>query len=248
MEKLWIFGDSFSVGSGLWKLTNPPPPAWTDIVAKKLNYKLVNRAKGGWSCSAIIQELCESMHKIKENDFVVIGSTHASRMDFWDWVTKYWTNITPGLADGDMQYHYKRKSDGGKSRYIAFHEKTLMGLGKGRPDLRKIMSRYFFEIRCKGDDWYHNRYNNIFIGLQKELKRRNINSILWNWYGPEVYSLTPDKKLIGKHSKHHYESLFELGIKDHHWSGKGNADFADMLIENIHNGVTHWENIYNDTK
>ena len=247
MRKLWIFGDSFSEGSGLWKITMPPPPAWPDIVSKKLDYKLVNKSKGGASCSAIIQELCESMYKIKEDDFVVIGGSHASRIDIWDWVIKYWINITPGLAAGDMQYKYRR-TDGGETKYIAFHEKTLMGgLGKGRPDLRKIMSKYFFNIRCEGDEWYHNRYTNIFIGLQKELKRRNINSIVWNWCGPDIYELTPDNEVIGKQPHvYHYESIFELGIKDYHWSGKGNATFADRLIEKINDGVTHWKNIYNE--
>ena len=32
-----IYGDSFSEGSGLNTITNPPPPAWPTIIAKELN-------------------------------------------------------------------------------------------------------------------------------------------------------------------------------------------------------------------
>ena len=171
MEKLWIYGDSFSVGSGLNRISNPPPSAWPTIIAEELNYKLVNRAKGGASCSSIIQELCQSMHYIKENDFVIIGGTHAARMDYWDWVAKYWINITPGLAQNDMMY---LPSQGRKNKYIAFHEKSILGDGIGRPDLRKLMAKYFINIRYEGEEFYWERYLRIFQGLQKELKRRNI--------------------------------------------------------------------------
>ena len=243
MEKLWIYGDSFSVGSGLNKITNPPPPAWPDIIAKELNYKLVNRAKGGWSNSSIIQELCESMHKIKENDFVIIGATHSCRMDYWDWIAKHWINITPGLAQNDMMYLNR------KNKYIAFHEKSMLGDGIGRPDLRKIMSKYFINKRYEGELLYHRRYINIFRGLQKELKRRGIDSLLWHWWGPELNEVTPDKKdknyLLGRKDINFiYETLVDIGIEDYHFSGKGNKQLADRMVERIINGVTYWDNIY----
>tara|TARA_B100001113_G_scaffold323794_1_gene295024 strand:+ start:402 stop:1148 length:747 start_codon:yes stop_codon:yes gene_type:complete len=247
MEKLWIYGDSFSVGSGLNRISNPPPSAWPTIIAEELNYKLVNRAKGGASCSSIIQELCQSMHYIKENDFVIIGGTHAARMDYWDWVAKYWINITPGLAQNDMMY---LPSQGRKNKYIAFHEKSILGDGIGRPDLRKLMAKYFINIRYEGEEFYWERYLRIFQGLQKELKRRNIDSILWNWWGPGLNEITPDKEikdvteLVNNNANFCYETLVDRGIKDYHWSDKGNKQFANRLVEKILNGETYWENIY----
>ena len=48
--------------------------------------------------------------------------------------------------------------------------------------------------RYEGELLYHRRYINIFRGLQKELKRRDIDSLLWHWWGPELNEVTPDKE------------------------------------------------------
>ena len=57
------------------------------------------------------------------------------------------------------------------------------------------MAKYFINIRYQGEEFYWERYLRIFQGLQKELKRRNIDSILWNWWGPGLNELTPDKEI-----------------------------------------------------
>ena len=45
-------------------------------------------------------------------------------------------------------------------------------------------------------------------------------------------------------TKYSYETLVDIGIEDYHFSGKGNKQLADRMIERIINGVTYWDNIY----
>lgn len=83
MNKLWIFGDSFSNNFTLTNNENVKRyleiiqkteiKYWPQILAEKFNFELVNYAKGGNSNYQIFQDFCDSCHLIKENDIVIIG-------------------------------------------------------------------------------------------------------------------------------------------------------------------------------
>ena len=84
MNKLWIFGDSFSSDFDIkyshqnhidyMNLMDVNEMIhWPTILANKLNYKLVNLAKGGNSNYQIFFNLCENINQIEENDIILIG-------------------------------------------------------------------------------------------------------------------------------------------------------------------------------
>jgi hypothetical protein len=84
MNKLWIFGDSFSsnfnlknahenVTEYLKLFQKDSMMHWPEILSEKLNYQLVNHAMGGNSNYQIFQDFCDQCHLIKENDIVIIG-------------------------------------------------------------------------------------------------------------------------------------------------------------------------------
>ena len=90
MNKLWIFGDSFSHGHGFndsdpfYELTlsdNTDKRYWGEIVADELNLELHNCANVGASNDYILDKLLENADKIEESDYVVIQAAYYSRFD-----------------------------------------------------------------------------------------------------------------------------------------------------------------------
>jgi hypothetical protein len=90
MNKLWVFGDSFSHGHGFhesdpfYKITLPDTVDsryWGQIVANELGLELMNCSKVGASNDWILDLLLEDSNNISENDYVVIQSTYFSRFD-----------------------------------------------------------------------------------------------------------------------------------------------------------------------
>ena len=105
MNNLWIFGDSFcstfdinqisdNMKNYLNFIDDNSIETWSELLAKKLNYNLINRARGGNSNYQIFQDFCDNCHLIKENDIVIIG---------WGLIQKFrisennmFLNISPG--------------------------------------------------------------------------------------------------------------------------------------------------------
>jgi len=90
MNKLWIFGDSFSHGHGFndsdpfYESTLPDnidKRYWCEIVANELGLELHNYANVGASNDYILDRILENAHKIDENDYVVIQAAYYSRFD-----------------------------------------------------------------------------------------------------------------------------------------------------------------------
>ena len=90
MNRLWIFGDSFSHGHGF----NDEDPFyestlsedvdkryWGEIVADELGLELINFARVGASNDYILDAILDNASNIKENDYVVIQAAYYSRFD-----------------------------------------------------------------------------------------------------------------------------------------------------------------------
>ena len=67
MSQLWVFGDSFTAGNGCllnedytrYKISNEDL-VWPEIVASKLNFKLINLGMGAYSNDKIIDSIIEN--------------------------------------------------------------------------------------------------------------------------------------------------------------------------------------------
>lgn len=84
MNKLWIFGDSFSSSFNLKNshenvieylkiIQKTEFRHWPELLSEKLEYELINYAKGGNSNYQIFQDFCDNCHLMNENDIVIIG-------------------------------------------------------------------------------------------------------------------------------------------------------------------------------
>jgi hypothetical protein len=88
MSKLWVFGDSFTAGNGCllnedytrYKISNEDL-VWPEIVASKLNFKLINLGMGAYSNDKIIDSIIENYNLINNDDLVIVGSTFYNRFD-----------------------------------------------------------------------------------------------------------------------------------------------------------------------
>jgi hypothetical protein len=88
MSRLWVFGDSFTAGNGCllnedytkYKTSNEDL-VWSEIVASKLNFKLINLGMGAYSNDKIIDSIIENYNLINNDDLVIIGSTFYNRFD-----------------------------------------------------------------------------------------------------------------------------------------------------------------------
>ena len=106
---LYIFGDSNSLPF----FGNPEeeekykkfkggklPKGWMELLSENLNCNLISFAKMGSSNSSIFQTICENIHKVKENDILIIGWTFRMRYQV---VSKYdkdfysFSNVVPSM-------------------------------------------------------------------------------------------------------------------------------------------------------
>ena len=88
MDKLWVFGDSFTAGHGCtpeWeyykKFYKEGDGLWSQHLANELNLKLVNLGKNGASNDQIIDLIIINYNKISTNDTVIIQKSFPSRFD-----------------------------------------------------------------------------------------------------------------------------------------------------------------------
>jgi len=105
------------------------------------------------------------------------------------------------------------------------------GLKKGAND--KLIEEYYFKIRAKGYDQTDTRYTDRIRGMQKELYKRNIKSMLWKWY-----------QYPGD-SYHKTYTYTKWSKEDGHFGEKGHKEFSERLLLNIlYKDIPYWKNIY----
>lgn len=93
MNKLWIFGDSFSAPTNLnledkysnWlkaemNIDNSNDYYWGTLLSKELNLELVNKSIPGCSNTHIITEIIMNINNISKDDYVIIGWTLPTRL------------------------------------------------------------------------------------------------------------------------------------------------------------------------
>jgi len=117
MGTLHLFGDSFTEGHLLdknfhpykeWKLYRGGelPLCWGDLLSKKLNMKMNNRAVGGMSNSEIFQKICKHSNEFEKDDIVIINWTYPSRFRWASCSDKinrcHWVRLGGNPHDGSV--------------------------------------------------------------------------------------------------------------------------------------------------
>lgn len=166
MNKLWIFGDSFSDSCGLdyghpyasWLTThtdivNPLEYSWQYLLAKELNLQLEERAISGSGNTEIITEVISNINYIDKNDFIIISWSVPTRLSLpgegsWKNFITIPNYMAAKMVDDEL----------GGTHYYDFYTNTF-------PE--KI-------------DYHVEYWNNIGMELSFHLQK-NYNIITWSW-------------------------------------------------------------------
>jgi hypothetical protein len=172
MGKLWIFGDSFSVGRGMedthsyaklkqkefgvdsvWNLT------WENLLSEELNLELVRRARDGASNSDIILSIIKDINNFKKDDCIIVGWSIPTRVSL--------PSPNPHSFEQISIQNYKAAKEFDKrfktTNYYDFYIKTFF------PNIN---------IHCKF--WTE-------IGEQLLIHLKETHNVK-SWYWPEYYS------------------------------------------------------------
>lgn len=89
MNKLWVFGDSYSepfskIGAMKWKMDynnwkGYTPKCYGEMVSDKLKLKHINLAIGGADNYTILDSIISVLNAINSNDIIIIGWSHTIR-------------------------------------------------------------------------------------------------------------------------------------------------------------------------
>lgn len=114
MNKLWIFGDSFSASNNRinaeswrrnyirWK--GYIPKVWAEYLNEKINHKLINLSISGTDNYTILDTIIDNIDKIESNDIVIIGWTSTLRFRLID-KTNSFNTIRPSHLSGGSTLH-----------------------------------------------------------------------------------------------------------------------------------------------
>ena len=90
LNKLWIYGDSYSKGLGVTDDTyqydyykGKENLIWSRLLAKELGLKEVNKALNGISNDMIFDIIKDTFDEVKQGDYVVIGLTKIPRLGIY---------------------------------------------------------------------------------------------------------------------------------------------------------------------
>lgn len=98
-KNLYIFGCSYSsefINSGIpdsyLNYKGYWPKTWTKYLSEKLNYNLINYAKGGNSNNQIFEDFCSCSDILKEDDIVIIEWSYMTRYRWVNFNSNEWSN------------------------------------------------------------------------------------------------------------------------------------------------------------
>ena len=114
MNKLWIFGDSFSTGRDANRHIS-----WTNLLAEKLGAELKITAKGGTSIGWLMYESFLAKDEFKEDDYIIfqtstlnrafLDKTKPSMTEFWK-DCPHWNALNKKEKEG-YTFHLERIHD-----------------------------------------------------------------------------------------------------------------------------------------
>lgn len=259
MRKVWFFGDSSTFCHGLRhgfeyydKFINNRGKLWTEYICDYFGGEEINFGVCGASSDDIKFRLSTNLHKIDNNDVVVIQSTHPTRMNVFDLHGDY-SSVHFVINDGDMN----------ESNYTKEQIQHLKNYSKSF--LVDNVDKY--EVR----DWI------LLLSLKRELELRGVTVIYWhhsllyteikyyfgwntiydetNGHIDDNYHLGWESQekfynfIIGQYKKGNTEIIPSLDINDHddvdkiHFEEKHGSRLLDNLYENVkvNNEIKHYD-------
>lgn len=228
MNKLWIFGDSFSEPfSKLSKIRNWKdsylewkgyiPKSYGEIVSEKFSLIHKNESLGGADNYTILDIVCHNLNKIQKNDIVIVGWSDTLRFRIASNENSFKT-----IRAGDLKNPLNKKE---LNHYIDLSDNTLEEILINRDNLV-----------------YINELNN-YIQLLNHLFKEN-KIIHWSPFRLYKKGLNTTLK-----SDLFYESIkieTNNAIDDKHFSENGHLLLANQLIDIINQYDFYKKN--NDTK
>jgi hypothetical protein len=104
-KTLWTFGDSFteslSDNNADWvqkyiEWKGYIPKVYGEVMAERMEIKLVNMGKGGSDNYSIFQSICDSVHNIKSDDIILVGWSSTTRFRLVNKLNS-WKHIIPNF-------------------------------------------------------------------------------------------------------------------------------------------------------
>lgn len=215
MEKtLWVFGDSYTESYDT-KNTTPHwrhkynewkgyiPKVWGELIAEKLNLKLMNKGKGGCDNSYILEEFCKVCHKIKKEDIVIFGWTSQQRFRLPN-KSSEWAFFNPLTATQGFYVHNSINS------FEFLSEKTVQEILLIRDSNKCI------EELC---NWIN--LINVFL--------KDMKVIHWSW----DFKNRMCGRIITTKSYERIKDETNDVVSDGHWSENGHKEFSEFLINEL---------------
>lgn len=183
MNKLWVFGDSFSASNkrknnieswrasyAQWKgyVTN----TWPDFLSKSIKHKLINCAISGTDNYTIFDTIIDVIDKIDKDDVVIIGWSSILRFRIIDKYNSFST-IRPNDIDRTDKFYSKRSTLGNSLQYNHISLDTINEILVNRDNILyqhevnrfiKIINLYL-DNKCKIMHWSPFQYNHQTINI-----------------------------------------------------------------------------------
>lgn len=218
INTLWAFGDSFTqsyippADRGRnwrndyieWKGYNTK--VYSEFIAEKLNFKLVNKGVGGCDNSYIFEEFCKVAGEIQKDDIVIFGWTDIHRFRFFNDENKV----------GFFNVNVLDKEGGPIFSQEFFNSLDFLSIRTIEEILINRDSKMFLHELC---NWIN--LINLFL--------KDINVIHWSWDRNNNFC-----KNITISTR--YERIIDEtkgSIIDYHWSENGQKLFSEHLLKKI---------------
>ncbi len=216
MNKAWFFGDSFTDGHGsaptdkYYQLVGGDTIRWTDIVSKKLNVSQENHGLRGASNENIFESIQTFFSKVNKGDYVFLQSSSPTRQFFflknYDVLFKYGSNkVNSRKEEVELWLDPPKKT---KDVSLELSEEQHQALVK-----------FITHIRLDASERYMEHYRKQFNFYKSIFSDKECKTVYWDWYEWKNYETI--KKATNKL------------IDDLHWSKKGNADFAEYILNKV---------------
>ncbi len=217
MNKLWVFGDSYSekfsklLKNRNWKhfyldWKGYTPKSYGEIIAEKSNFILMNQAIGGTDNYTILDTIINAIDTINENDVIIIGWSNTLRFRVVS-IENSFNTIRPGSLNTFLNYNKIGK-------YVDLSDETLTEIAVNR-----------------SSSVYINELNNYIKLLNFTFKNNKI--IHWSPFAQHREGLNTTFK-----NPFDYETIREETkgeIDDGHFTSNAHELIATQLIDLIDN-------------